>query len=261
VTGGESYFLQNKLLSAPHEILVATPGRLMDQMDQGRVDLSRVEVLVLDEADRMLDMGFADDVVAIAKSLPAQRQTMCFTATLSRAVRALAGQLLRDPEWMEVARIKSDEAPIDDHVVYVDNSHHRDQVLVKCLSDSGMGQAIVFTATKRHAEQLAGELFRSGISALALHGDLSQRDRTKALNRLRRGECKVLVATDVAARGLDVSTITHVINYDLPRVAEDYVHRIGRTGRAGASGQALSLVGRDDIITLRKIEHFIGRKV
>ena len=131
---------------------------------------------------------------------------MCFTATLSRAVRALAGQLLRDPQWMEVTRIKSDEAPIDDHVVYVDNSHHRDKVLVKCLSDSGMGQAIVFTATKRHAEQLAGELFRAGISALALHGDLNQRDRTKALNRLRRGECKVLVATDVAARGLDVST-------------------------------------------------------
>jgi superfamily II DNA/RNA helicase len=162
---------------------------------------------------------------------------------------------------MEVARIKADETPIDDHVVYVDNSHHRDKVLAKCLTDSGMGQAIVFTATKRHAEQLAGELFRSGISALALHGDLNQRERTKALNRLRRGECKVLVATDVAARGLDVSTVTHVINYDLPRIAEDYIHRIGRTGRAGASGQALSLVGREDVITLRKIEHFIGRKV
>jgi len=261
ITGGESYFLQNKLLSAPHEILVATPGRLMDQMDQGRIDLSRIEVLILDEADRMLDMGFADDVVAIARALSPQRQTICFTATLSRAVRALAGQLLRDPQWMEVARVMSAEAPIDDHVVYVDNSHHRDQVLAKCLSDSGMGQAIVFTATKRHAEQLAGELFRTGIAAQALHGDLNQRERTKALNRLRRGECKVLVATDVAARGIDVSTITHVINYDLPRVAEDYVHRIGRTGRAGASGQALSLVGREDIITLRKIEHFIGRKV
>lgn len=261
VTGGESYYLQNKLLSAPHEILVATPGRLMDQMDNGRVDLSRVEMLVLDEADRMLDMGFADDVVAIAKSLSSERQTVCFTATLSRAVRSLAGQLLRDPEWMEVERSKADERPIDDHVVYVDNTHHRDKVLTKCLTDSGMGQAIVFTATKRHAEQLAGELFRSGISALALHGDLNQRDRTKALNRLRRGECKVLVATDVAARGIDVSTITHVINYDLPRVAEDYVHRIGRTGRAGATGQALSLVGREDVITLRKIEHFIGRKV
>jgi len=261
ITGGESYFLQNKLLSAPHEILVATPGRLMDQMDQGRIDLSRIEVLVLDEADRMLDMGFADDVVAIARALPPQRQTVCFTATLSRAVRALAGQLLRDPHWMEVARVVTDEAPIDDHVVYVDNTHHRDQVLAKCLSDSGMGQAIVFTATKRHAEQLAGELYRTGIAAQALHGDLNQRERTKALNRLRRGECKVLVATDVAARGIDVSTITHVINYDLPRVAEDYVHRIGRTGRAGASGQALSLVGREDVITLRKIEHFIGRKV
>jgi superfamily II DNA/RNA helicase len=162
---------------------------------------------------------------------------------------------------MEVARVVTDEAPIDDHVVYVDNSHHRDQVLAKCLTDSGLGQAIVFTATKRHAEQLAGELFRTGIAAQALHGDLNQRERTKALNRLRRGECKVLVATDVAARGIDVSTITHVINYDLPRVAEDYVHRIGRTGRAGASGQALSLVGREDVITLRKIEHFIGRKV
>jgi len=261
VTGGESYYLQNKQLSAPHEILVATPGRLMDQMDNGRIDLSRVEMLVLDEADRMLDMGFSDDVIAIAKSLSSERQTVCFTATLSRAVRSLAGQLLRDPEWMEVARITTDEKPIDDHVVYVDNSHHRDKVLVKCLTDSGMGQAIVFTATKRHAEQLAGELFRSGISALALHGDLNQRERTKALNRLRRGECKVLVATDVAARGIDVATITHVINYDLPRVAEDYVHRIGRTGRAGASGQALSLVGREDVITLRKIEHFIGRKV
>ena len=261
VTGGESYFLQNKLLSAPHEILVATPGRLMDQMDNGRIDLSRVEMLVLDEADRMLDMGFADDVIAISKSLSRQRQTVCFTATLSRAVRSLAGQLLRDPEWMEVARSKADETPIDDHVVYVDNSNHRDKVLAKCLTDSGMGQAIVFTATKRHAEQLAGELFRAGISALALHGDLNQRERTKALNHLRRGECKVLVATDVAARGIDVLTITHVINYDLPRVAEDYVHRIGRTGRAGASGQALSLVGREDVITLRKIEHFIGRKV
>jgi superfamily II DNA/RNA helicase len=261
ITGGESYYLQNKALSAPHEILVATPGRLMDQMDQGRIDLSRIEVLVLDEADRMLDMGFADDVVAIARSLSSQRQTVCFTATLSRAVRSLAGQLLRDPQWMEVARVVTDETPIDDHVVYVDNTHHRGQVLAKCLTDSGMGQAIIFTATKRHAEQLAGELFRTGISALALHGDLNQRERTKALNRLRRGECKVLVATDVAARGLDVSTITHVINYDLPRVAEDYVHRIGRTGRAGASGQALSLVGREDVITLRKIEHFIGRKV
>lgn len=209
----------------------------------------------------MLDMGFADDVVAIGESVPATRQTVCFTATLSRAVRTLADRLLRDPAWMEVARVASDAAPIDDHVVYVDNANHRDQVLRSCLTDDGMGQAIVFTATKRHAEQLAGELHQSGIAAVALHGDLGQRDRTRALNRLRRGECKVLVATDVAARGLDVATITHVINYDLPKVAEDYVHRIGRTGRAGASGQAVSLVGREDVIALRRIEHFIGRRV
>ncbi|NLD54496.1 MAG: DEAD/DEAH box helicase [Burkholderiaceae bacterium] len=261
VTGGESYHLQNRLLASPYEILVATPGRLLDQLQGGRIDLSRVTTLVLDEADRMLDMGFADDVVAIGESVPATRQTVCFTATLSRAVRTLADRLLRDPAWMEVARVASDAAPIDDHVVYVDNANHRDQVLRSCLTDDGMGQAIVFTATKRHAEQLAGELHQSGIAAVALHGDLGQRDRTRALNRLRRGECKVLVATDVAARGLDVATITHVINYDLPKVAEDYVHRIGRTGRAGASGQAVSLVGREDVIALRRIEHFIGRRV
>jgi superfamily II DNA/RNA helicase len=261
VTGGESYYLQNRLLSSPYEILVATPGRLLDQLQGGRIDLSRVAMLVLDEADRMLDMGFADDVVAIGEAVPPSRQTVCFTATLSRAVRTLAGRLLREPEWMEVARVATAETPIDDHVVYVDNPQHRDQVLRSCLSDDGLGQAIVFTATKRHAEQLAGELFQSGIAAVALHGDLGQRDRTRALNRLRRGECKVLVATDVAARGLDVATITHVINYDLPKVAEDYVHRIGRTGRAGATGQAVSLVGREDVIALRRIEHFIGRRV
>ncbi len=261
VTGGESYYLQNRLLASPYEILVATPGRLLDQLQGGRIDLSRVTMLVLDEADRMLDMGFADDVVAIGEAVPAARQTVCFTATLSRAVRTLADRLLRDPAWMEVARVASDATPIDDHVVYVDNAQHRDRILRSCLTDDGMGQAIVFTATKRHAEQLAGELFQSGIAAVALHGDLGQRDRTRALNRLRRGECKVLVATDVAARGLDVATITHVINYDLPKVAEDYVHRIGRTGRAGASGQAVSLVGREDLIALRRIEHFIGRRV
>jgi superfamily II DNA/RNA helicase len=261
ITGGESYLLQNKLLSSPHEVLVATPGRLMDQKNSGRIDFSRVEVFVLDEADRMLDMGFSEDVTAIAQALPANRQTVCFTATLTRGVRALAGELLRDPEWMEVERQHTEEAPIDEHVIYVDGWEHRNRLLAACLADEGLGQAIVFTSTKRHADELAGDLYRQGIASQALHGDLSQRDRTKALNKLRRGECKVLVATDVAARGIDVSTITHVINFDLPKFAEDYVHRIGRTGRAGASGQALSFVGRDDVFALRKIEHFIGRKI
>ncbi|MGE0314747.1 MAG: DEAD/DEAH box helicase [Lautropia sp.] len=261
VTGGESYHVQNRALSAPYEVLVATPGRLIDQMRTKRIDLSRVEVLVLDEADRMLDMGFAEDVSAIAAATPAGRQTVCFTATLSPAIRGLASQLLHDPEWLQVERKVEEMAPIDDHVLYVDGPEHRQRLLEALLNDSGMGQAIVFTATKRHADELSIELHRKGIAAQAIHGDLNQRERTRALNRLRRGECKVLVATDVAARGIDVSSVTHVINFSLPKVAEDYVHRIGRTGRAGASGQALSFVGREDLFNLHRIEHVIGRKV
>ena len=261
ITGGASYFQQNKAMSMPYEILVATPGRLIDQLEGGRIDLSRVRLLVLDEADRMLDMGFADDVIGIAEALPTERQTVCFTATISHDVRNLAGRLLKDPQWLTVERSRENLVPIDDHVVYVDNPGHRHQLLMACLNDTGLGQAIVFTATKRHAEELAEELLAEGFAVEALHGDMSQRDRTRALNRLRHGECKVLVATDVAARGIDVSTITHVINHELPRVAEDYVHRIGRTGRAGASGQAVSFVGREDVIPLHKIEHFIGRHI
>ena len=261
ITGGESYIHQNRLLASPYEVLVATPGRLMDQMNAGRVDLSRVEVFVLDEADRMLDMGFSEDVFAIGGKLPAQRQTVCFTATLSRDVRDLTRDLMRDPQWVTVERATTDESTIDQHVLYVDSFDHRHRLLEACLADEGLGQAIVFTSTKMHAEELAGQLDESGHAAEALHGDLNQRQRTRALNRLRRGECRVLVATDVAARGIDVSTITHVINFQLPKFAEDYVHRIGRTGRAGASGQALSFVGHEDVFALRKIEHFIGRKV
>ncbi len=261
ITGGESYMLQNKQLAAPYEVLVATPGRLIDQMNSGKIDFSRVDTFVLDEADRMLDMGFSDDVLMISRALPAERQTICFTATLTRGVRGLADQLLRNPHWMEVDQLSGEEVTIDEHVIYADNKEHRNRLLSACLNDTGLVQAIVFTATKRHAEELAGELIRDGISAQALHGDLNQRDRTRALNKLRRGECKVLVATDVAARGIDVATISHVINFELPKFAEDYVHRIGRTGRAGATGQALSFVGREDMFNLHKIEHFIGRKV
>ncbi|MEK9776877.1 MAG: C-terminal helicase domain-containing protein, partial [Quisquiliibacterium sp.] len=160
-----------------------------------------------------------------------------------------------------VERDHTDTSSIDQHVLYVDSFDHRHRLLEACLSDDGMGQALVFTSTKAHAQELADQLEQSGHAADALHGDLNQRQRTRALNRLRRGECRVLVATDVAARGIDVSSITHVINFQLPKFAEDYVHRIGRTGRAGASGQALSFVGHEDIFALRKIEHFIGRKV
>ncbi len=219
ITGGESYIHQNRLLASPYEVLVATPGRLMDQMNAGRVDLSRVEVFVLDEADRMLDMGFSEDVFAIGGKLPAQRQTVCFTATLSRDVRDLTRDLMRDPQWVTVERATTDESTIDQHVLYVDSFDHRHRLLEACLADEGLGQAIVFTSTKMHAEELAGQLDESGHAAEALHGDLNQRQRTRALNRLRRGECRVLVATDVAARGIDVSTITHVINFQLPKFA------------------------------------------
>ena len=261
VTGGESYHVQNRLLASPHEILVATPGRLIDQLRSGRLDLSRVDTLVLDEADRMLDMGFSEDVLAIAASISAERQTVCFSATLSRAVRDLAGQLLRNPHWIEVEHHVASNEAIDQHVIYVDGLDHKRSLLQHCLSDGGMSQAIVFTSTKRAAEELARDLDGAGVPALALHGDLVQRERTRTLNRLRAGDCRVLVATDVAARGIDVATVSHVFNFDLPKFAEDYVHRIGRTGRAGASGQAISFVSRDDVFALRRIEHFIGGPV
>ncbi|MEK6748702.1 MAG: DEAD/DEAH box helicase [Pseudomonadota bacterium] len=261
VTGGESYGQQNKLLSAPHEVLVATPGRLMDQMRSGRIDFSRLEVLVLDEADRMLDMGFSEDVLSIVDKLPVERQTILFSATLSRSVRALANRLLKDPAILEVAQIAAQRGAIDQHVIYVDDMQHKHQLLHHWLSAESLEQAIVFTATKRDAEQLATQLDEAGLSAAALHGDLVQRQRTRTLTRLRTGECRVLVATDIAARGIDVASITHVINFDLPKFAEDYVHRIGRTGRAGATGTAISFVSRNDVGALRRIERFIGDKV
>ncbi|MDA8093443.1 MAG: DEAD/DEAH box helicase [Betaproteobacteria bacterium] len=261
ITGGESYRLQNRLLSAPCEILVATPGRLLDQMRGGRIDFSRLEVLVLDEADRMLDMGFSEDVLSIAGALPQDRQTVCFTATLSRSVRQLAAELLQDPEFLEVAAQTVRHETIDQHVIYVDDLKHKRLLLNHWLEQPSLGQAIVFMATKRDTEDLAEALDRAGLPAAALHGDLVQGQRTRTLNRLRRGECRILVATDVAARGIDVAGITHVFNFDLPRFAEDYVHRIGRTGRAGASGMAISFVGRQDVPALKRIERFIGRKV
>jgi len=261
VTGGESYFAQNKALSTPHEILVATPGRLMDQMNSGRIDFSRLEVLVLDEADRMLDMGFADDVMAIAAALPTERQTVCFTATMSHTVLRLSSQLQRDAQRLEVKAEVARTDAIDQQVIYVDNVGHKRRLLSHWLSGEASGQAVVFTATKRDADELAEALDAEGHAAVALHGDLEQRQRTRMLNRLRRGEARVLVATDVAARGIDVAGITHVFNFDLPRFAEDYVHRIGRTGRAGATGVAVSFVNRDEIGLLRRIERFIGNRV
>ncbi len=261
ITGGESYFQQNRLLTAPFEILVATPGRLMDQMQQGRVDFRRLSMLVLDEADRMLDMGFAEDVLAIAQKLPSERQTVCFTATLSRSVKDLSSQLQHDPQIVDLTELSVRREAIDQQVIYIDDLDHKRRLIRHLLTQDTMTQGIVFTATKRAADELADELDADGLACEALHGDLNQRQRTRTLDKMRRGNCQILVATDVAARGIDVAAISHVFNFDLPRVAEDYVHRIGRTGRAGAKGMAVSFVGRQDIAIFRRIEQFIGGKL
>ena len=260
ITGGESYITQNKALAGSYDILVATPGRLMDQINSGRIVLSNLEVLVLDEADRMLDMGFADDVMAIAKKLPKERQTDCFTATLSEDVQRMSRQLQNDPQTIAVAK-PAERLQIDQHVFYVDDIGHKRRLLDHWLADVGINQALVFTSTKIAAEELAASLEADGHSTVALHGDLPQKHRTRMMNAMRRGQARILVATDVAARGLDVPAITHVFNFDLPKFAEDYVHRIGRTGRAGASGTAISFVNRNDVQALQKIERFIGHKV
>ncbi|HVK54870.1 MAG TPA: DEAD/DEAH box helicase [Burkholderiales bacterium] len=261
VVGGMPYQVQNRLLAAPMEVLVATPGRLMDQMDSGRINFSRLEMLVLDEADRMLDMGFIDDVEAIAAKLPQERQTLLFSATLEGKIAVLAKNLLNDPKRIQISSREAKHENITQRLIYVDDLDHKLELLEHLLSDVELKQAIVFTATKRDADDLAGRLVGQGQQAAALHGDMPQRQRNRTLDQLKRGRIRVLIATDVAARGIDVSTITHVINFDLPKFAEDYVHRIGRTGRAGQSGTAISLASEKEILLLKRIERFSGNPI
>jgi superfamily II DNA/RNA helicase len=261
IVGGVSYFHQNRALSQPLDILVATPGRLMDQMERGRVDLGRVEMLVLDEADRMLDMGFVDDVERIAAATPAGRQTVLFSATLEGDIARLGRRILREPRLVRVAGARDRHASIEQRLHFVDDRGHKDRLLDHVLRDVDVKQAIVFTATKRDADDLAIALGSQGHAAAALHGDMKQGHRTRTLAGMKQGRIRVLVATDVAARGIDVAGITHVINYDLPREPEAYVHRIGRTGRAGAKGLALSFAGRADRGMLARIERFTGQRL
>lgn len=261
ILGGMPYPLQNKLLSQPVDILVATPGRLIDHIQRGRIDFKRLEILVLDEADRMLDMGFIDDVENIASATPATRQTLLFSATLDGAIDKVATRLLKNPKKIKVASHKARLDNIEQRLHYTDDLSHKNKLLAHLLDDETLKQAIVFTATKRDANTLADKLFAHGLAAAALHGDMNQRERNRTLTKLRRGGLKVLVATDVAARGIDVADITHVINFDLPKFAEDYVHRIGRTGRAGASGIAISFASSQDGIHLKKIERYTGQSI
>nr|WP_184039977.1 DEAD/DEAH box helicase [Chitinivorax tropicus] len=261
IVGGVSYRTQNQLLDRPFEILVATPGRLIDHLQSGRIDFSRLEMLILDEADRMLDMGFSEDVLGIAERTPKTRQTALFSATLEGVVGKLADQLLTEPKRIQIAAQTARHENIEQKLHYVDDLSHKQRLLSHFIRDVDVKQAIVFTATKRDADQLADELAAEGFQTAALHGDMQQRDRQRTLLKVRRGDVRVLVATDVAARGIDVSGISHVINFDLPKFAEDYVHRIGRTGRAGASGVAISFAGKNDVLTLRRIERFTGQSI
>ena len=261
IVGGMPYPLQNKLLSQPLDILVATPGRFIDHLERGRIDTSRLQMLILDEADRMLDMGFMPDVERICEALPAERQTLLFSATLDGNIGRIARDILKNPKTIEIAQQKEKHANIEQRLHFVDDMTHKNKLLEHLLIAPEVNQTIIFTSTKRHADVLAEDLYAAGHKTAALHGDMTQGARNRTLTKLRHGDVKVLVATDVAARGIDVAGISHVINYDLPKFAEDYVHRIGRTGRAGATGVAISFASNMDRHLLRKIEQFTGQRM
>ena len=260
IVGGASFGYQTRVLSKPVDLIVATPGRLMDLMQSGKVDFDRLEVLILDEADRMLDMGFIDDIETIVEATPTDRQTLLFSATWDGAVGKLARKLTKNPEIIEVERV-DDQGKIEEQLLYCDDMRHKNRLLDHILRDANIDQCVIFTSTKAMTEVIADDLYEKGFAANCLHGDMPQGWRNRTLMDLRKGRCKILVATDVAARGIDVPTITHVINYDLPKQAEDYVHRIGRTGRAGRTGIAITFAEVNEYVKVHKIEKYIGRKL
>ena len=258
--GGVSINPQIKQLRKGVDILVATPGRLLDHVSQNTVDLSQLEILVLDEADRMLDMGFIRDIRKVLALLPKQKQTLFFSATFSDEIKQLANQLLNSPVLVEVARRNTTAESVSQLVHPVDKSRKR-ELLSYLIGSNNWQQVLVFNRTKHGANRLAEQLNTDGISSAAIHGNKSQGARTKALADFKSGKVRVLVATDIAARGLDIDQLPHVVNYDLPNVAEDYVHRIGRTGRAGNEGSAVSLVCVDEHKLLKDIERLIKREI
>jgi len=260
IVGGASFGYQTRALSKPVDLIVATPGRLMDLMQSGKVDFARLEVLILDEADRMLDMGFIDDIETIVEATPTDRQTLLFSATWDGAVGKLARKLTKNPEVVEVERV-DDQGKIEEQLLYCDDMRHKNRLLDHILRDANIDQCVIFTSTKAMTEVIADDLYEKGFAANCLHGDMPQGWRNRTLMDLRKGRCKILVATDVAARGIDVPTITHVINYDLPKQAEDYVHRIGRTGRAGRTGIAITFAEVNEYVKVHKIEKYIDRKL
>ncbi len=258
IYGGVPYPLQRKILSRPYDILVATPGRLIDQMDNGRIDLSQVKTFVLDEADRMLDMGFIEPVKKIARRLPRRRQTLLFSATIDTKIKKISETLQTNPFLIKTELEEKDKPKIDQRLYYVDGWNHKMQLLDNLLDDDTIDQAIVFTSTKVQADDLAHELKGKGFRTEALHGDIRQRQRTKTIDRLRQGKTRFLVATDVAARGIDIPQLSHVFNVDLPYQEEDYVHRIGRTGRAGSQGIAITFATYRENNRVSKIQKSFG---
>ncbi|SHH70849.1 DEAD/DEAH box helicase [Pollutimonas bauzanensis] len=258
--GGVNINPQINALRKPLDILVATPGRLLDHAQQKTVDLSAVEILVLDEADRMLDMGFIRDIRRIIALLPRTRQNLLFSATFSDEIRELSKGVLNNPIEISVARRNTASELVTQRMVMTEQSHKRD-LLSFIIRESGWHQVLVFTRTKHGANRLAEKLVKDGLAAAAIHGNKSQAARTRALAGFKDGKVAVLVATDIAARGIDIDQLPHVVNFELPNVPEDYVHRIGRTGRAGSEGSALSLVDKTEIKLLNAIEKVIKRPI
>lgn len=257
--GGVSPQPQINRLRSGVEIAVACPGRLLDLMNQNKVSLNSIEILVLDEADRMFDMGFLPDIRRILAALPRERQTLLFSATMPREIRALATDILHRPVTVEVG----DLGPVEtvSHAVYPVEQTRKTETLLALLRHSGNGQVLIFTRTKHRAKKLAQQLLQAGVSATSLQGNLSQNRRQEAMENFRSGRVKVMVATDIAARGIDVSQITHVINFDMPDTADAYTHRTGRTGRMEKLGTALSLVTQEDYSMIRTIERLLGRSL
>jgi ATP-dependent RNA helicase RhlE len=260
IYGGVSQHHQVRGLQRGVDIIVATPGRLMDLMEQGHVDLREIEIFILDEADRMLDMGFIQPIRRIAAKLRRKRQTLLFSATMPKSIMHLADSLLHNPVKVSVAPVASTAALIEQSV-YMAPKASKPALLEHLLAEHGVERALVFTRTKHGADKLTRTLNRSGVTSTAIHGNKGQNQRQRALDAFRTGRCRVLVATDVAARGLDVDGVTHVFNFDLPNEPEAYVHRIGRTGRAGASGVAISFCDRDERGYLRAIERLTGKQL
>ncbi len=259
IYGGTRIETQIKFLRRGVDVIVATPGRLLDHIQRGTVNLSMVEVLVLDEADRMFDMGFIEDIRKIIKELPEERQTLMFSATMPEAIKKLTKSIQKSPKMIQIGAQHNPIETITQHVFPVAQPQKM-ELLLHLIEREAMGSVLIFSRTKRGADRICRQLNKSDVQAIAIHSDRTQRQRLAALQGFKRGKYQVMVATDIAARGIDVEGISHVINFDVPIYAEDYIHRIGRTGRAEATGDAMTFVSQEEVLSLRKIERFIEHK-